>query len=453
MAAAVRIQSDWAQVLRRNEAEVWLSCHSPGKPTLYGTLTCQGLGPDGVPEVTASEGFVVSEVTGKSIRISCPKENASSRFLAPQATFPRIHTQSVTCLDVSCGGGLGVSASTDGTMKIWQAANGEIRRVLEGHVFDVNCCRFFPSGLVVLSGGMDAQLKVWSVEDAKCAVTFKGHKGGILDTAIVDRGRNVVSASRDGTARLWDCGRSASLGVLAACGTPVNGVAVGPADNSLNLGTPERVPSEREVGTEAKLLLLAREDRKLQAVGLQSRQPVFLFEGSDAFNCCAFLSSIYVLAGTQDGKVYQLDVRNSGRWELLPHPAGPGPRRRADRRGLRPRLSGGRVGEADVHLLSRRAGAPISTLRPLRGAALGPGCRSDAATPATPRPRTCGTPGRRRRRRSGSRRGEGRGGSSNARTRQPLPTAAWRPGLFCAVYSLVPSGPAVRGPERTSSAL
>uniref|UniRef100_A0A6I8NTM3 Proteasomal ATPase associated factor 1 n=1 Tax=Ornithorhynchus anatinus TaxID=9258 RepID=A0A6I8NTM3_ORNAN len=247
MAAAVRIQSDWAQVLRRNEAEVWLSCHSPGKPTLYGTLTCQGLGPDGVPEVTASEGFVVSEVTGKSIRISCPKENASSRFLAPQATFPRIHTQSVTCLDVSCGGGLGVSASTDGTMKIWQAANGEIRRVLEGHVFDVNCCRFFPSGLVVLSGGMDAQLKVWSVEDAKCAVTFKGHKGG-----------------------------------------------------------------EREVGTEAKLLLLAREDRKLQAVGLQSRQPVFLFEGSDAFNCCAFLSSIYVLAGTQDGKVYQLDVRNSG---------------------------------------------------------------------------------------------------------------------------------------------
>lgn len=33
----------------------------------------------------------------------------------------------VTCLDISSGGGLGVSTSTDGTMKIWQAANGEIR--------------------------------------------------------------------------------------------------------------------------------------------------------------------------------------------------------------------------------------------------------------------------------------------------------------------------------------
>lgn len=33
----------------------------------------------------------------------------------------------VTCLDISSGGGLGVSTSTDGSMKIWQAANGEIR--------------------------------------------------------------------------------------------------------------------------------------------------------------------------------------------------------------------------------------------------------------------------------------------------------------------------------------
>lgn len=111
-------------------------------------------------------------------------------------------------------------------------------------MFDVNCCRFFPSGLVVLSGGMDAQLKIWSAEDASCVVTFKGHKGGILDTAIVDRGRNVLSGSRDGTARLWDCGRSACLGVVADCGASINGVAVGAADNSINLGSPERMPSK-----------------------------------------------------------------------------------------------------------------------------------------------------------------------------------------------------------------
>lgn len=67
---------------------------------------------------------------------------------------------------------------------------------------------------------------------------------GILDTAIVDRGKNVVSGSRDGTARLWDCGRSACLGVIADCGSSINGVAVGAADNSINLGSPEQMPSE-----------------------------------------------------------------------------------------------------------------------------------------------------------------------------------------------------------------
>lgn len=45
-------------------------------------------------------------------------------------------------------------------------------------MYDVNTCRFFPSGIVVLSGGMDAQLKIWSVEDGNCSVTLNGHKGG-----------------------------------------------------------------------------------------------------------------------------------------------------------------------------------------------------------------------------------------------------------------------------------
>ncbi|NXO69828.1 PAAF1 factor, partial [Phainopepla nitens] len=250
----------------------------------------------------------------KSILISCPHENASTKFLAPYTSFSRIHQKSVTCLDISSGGGLGVSTSTDGTMKIWQAANGEIRVSLAwmfSVVFDIpealkamTLVRLStPSGSRVQLGERGAFLHLH--EHSLC------FHAGILDTAVVDRGRNVLSCSRDGTARLWDCGKSACLGVIADCGSPVNGIAAGAADSSLHLGTPEKPPSEREVGTEGKILLLAREDKKLQGVGLQSRQPVFLFVGSDAFNCCTFLSSTYILAGTQDGNIYQLDVRNT----------------------------------------------------------------------------------------------------------------------------------------------
>ncbi|XP_072257364.1 proteasomal ATPase-associated factor 1 isoform X2 [Pyxicephalus adspersus] len=279
MAARIYIQSDWVQSLRKAEGEAWVSCKIPGKPTIYGSLKCNGVGRDGVPEIASSEEFVVHGIT------------------------------KVTSLDISSGGGLGLSSSTDGSMKIWQTNNGEIRRILKGHIYDVNCCRFFPSGLVVLSGGVDAQVKIWSAEDGSCPVTFKGHKAGILDLAIVDRGRNVVTCSRDGTARLWDCGKSACLAVVADCGAPINGISLDVADNTVNLGDPKAAPSDREIGTEGKLLLLAREDKKLEGVGLHSRQSVFTFDGSDAFNCCIFLSSLVVLAGSQDGSIVQLDIR------------------------------------------------------------------------------------------------------------------------------------------------
>ncbi|XP_012501025.1 PREDICTED: proteasomal ATPase-associated factor 1 [Propithecus coquereli] len=305
MAAPLRIQSDWAQALRKDEGEAWVSCHPPGKPSLYGSLTCQGIGLDGIPEITASEGFIVNEINKKSIHISCPEESASSKFLAPYTTFSRVHTKSITCLDISSGGGLGVSCSTDGSMKIWQASNGELRRVLEGHVFDVNCCRFFPSGLVVLSGGMDAQLKIWSAEDASCVVTFKGHKGDLAGMLTC----NSAESFLEGKCFCVFVHMPKTCIYLVCYLKPF---AVSGRSYCSILLVYEKVlgSGEREVGTEAKMLLLAREDKKLQCLGLQSRQPVFLFIGSDAFNCCTFLSGFLLLAGTQDGNIYQLDARS-----------------------------------------------------------------------------------------------------------------------------------------------
>lgn len=42
-------------------------------------------------------------------------------------TLVVLYFEQITCLDISSGGGLGVSSSADGTMKIWQASNGELR--------------------------------------------------------------------------------------------------------------------------------------------------------------------------------------------------------------------------------------------------------------------------------------------------------------------------------------
>ncbi|XP_031751960.1 proteasomal ATPase-associated factor 1 isoform X3 [Xenopus tropicalis] len=303
MAAAatmLSIQGDWDQVLREAEGEVWVSCKIPGKPTIRGSLTSKGISSDEVPEVTASEEFVVQEVTKNRITVSCPEENISCTFLSPYASFSHIHEKNVSYLDISSGGDLGVSSSTDQTFK----------SVLEGHTRDVFSCKFFPSGQEVLSGGLDSLVKVWSVNDGSCLVTMKGHRGSILDIAVVADGQNVISSGQDGTARLWDSAQGACIAVVDDSYSPINAIAVAEVGNAVNLGSPKETPSSREVGTEGKLVVLAREDKSLEGVSLHSRQSVFDFDGSDAFNCCTFISSVGVLAGGLDGNIIHVDIRN-----------------------------------------------------------------------------------------------------------------------------------------------
>ena len=86
-----------------------------------------------------------------------------------------------------------------------------------------------------------------------------------------------MSCSRDGTVKLWDCGMSKCLGSIDEIGGGMlNACALEASDPSVDLGQPSESPSEREVSTEGKMLLLACENATLQAYGLQSRKKVLI---------------------------------------------------------------------------------------------------------------------------------------------------------------------------------
>ena len=291
---------------RNSSEKAWISCSKKGSPSVYGDIRS-----DGERELNVTGGFEIESFDKRSITITYPEWNCSTKFLAPSNVFTNIHSKSVHGLDISPGGSLGVSTGDDGNLNVWLTSDGTIRRQLKGHVIEVTSCQFFPSGVVILTGSSDMQLKIWSAEDGSCPVTLKGHKGGITDTAIIDKGRNVLSCSRDGSVRLWDCGTATCLGVLAQCSCPINACAVETVNQEIGMGSREEEISEKETGTEGKLLVIAREDKVLQAVGLYSRQMVFEVAGSTAFNTCCFTTDVNVLAGTQDGCLYKYDIRNT----------------------------------------------------------------------------------------------------------------------------------------------
>ncbi|CAB3977478.1 proteasomal ATPase-associated factor 1 [Paramuricea clavata] len=313
MAAKIKpylnIQCDWTELLRNSSEKAWISCSKKGSPSVYGEISSHGERQE--KELNATDGFEIESFDKRSITIKYPEWKCSTKFLAPSDVFTNIHSKSVHGLDISPGGSLGVSSSDDGSLNIWQTSDGTVRRELKGHVTEVTSCQFFPSGVVALTGASDMQLKIWSAEDGTCPVTLKGHRGGITDTAILDKGRNILSCSRDGSARLWDCGTATCLGIIAECSCPINACAVETVNQEISIGPREEEKSDRETGTIGKLLVIAREDKTLQGVGLHARQKVFEVTGSAAFNTCCFTSDINVLAGTQDGCLYRYDIRNT----------------------------------------------------------------------------------------------------------------------------------------------
>lgn len=310
----LNIQWDWKEILRHRGEKAWISCSRINQPTVYGELVAHENTDDADCNnpltIQASDGFIVKTVNKNSLTLSYPEGKCTTKFVSPSAVFANLHKKSIQCIDISPGGGLGVSSGADGTLLVWDTSNGVLRRNLEGHISDVNSCRFFPSGKVVLSGGADLRLKIWSTEDGSCPVTLKGHAGGVVDTAIIDKGRNVISCSRDGSVHLWDCGESKCLAVLSKGDCPVNSCALTELQGMENTSGAADQHSEREVSTEGKLLLLAKEDGFLDAVDVYNRKKVFQFKCPSAVNCCTFLSESKAVGGLEDGSLWIIDIRS-----------------------------------------------------------------------------------------------------------------------------------------------
>ena len=65
-----------------------------------------------------------------------------------------------------------VSASDDGTLKVWDAANGKELLTLVGHAGPVKACSLSPDGTWIVSAGEDHTLRVWRLDDGRLVLTL-----------------------------------------------------------------------------------------------------------------------------------------------------------------------------------------------------------------------------------------------------------------------------------------
>jgi WD40 repeat protein len=138
------------------------------------------------------------------------------------------HTDGVTASAVTPDGRRVISASQDGTLRIWDLESGHALATLEGHTDWVNACAVTPDGRRVVSASHDRTLKVWDLESGRQLATLEGHAIWVSGCTVTPDGRSVVSASQDGTLKVWDLDAGRVLATLEGHATGVNGCAVTP---------------------------------------------------------------------------------------------------------------------------------------------------------------------------------------------------------------------------------
>ena len=114
------------------------------------------------------------------------------------------HTSAITSVAFSPDGRRLLSGSKDNTLKLWDAATGQLIRTFVGHSNAVWSVAFSPDGTRLLSGSADNTLRLWDAATGQLLRSFEGHSGWVLSVAFSPDGTRVASSSSDKTLKLWD---------------------------------------------------------------------------------------------------------------------------------------------------------------------------------------------------------------------------------------------------------
>jgi WD40 repeat protein len=243
------------------------------------------------------------------------------------------HADSVLDCAVSADGAMIVSASDDGTLKVWDGRSGAERLTLSGHAGGAKRCAVSADGATIVSASSDQTLKVWDGRSGAERLTLSGHAGVVSGCAVSADGATIVSASSDQTLKVWD-GRSGmerfTLSVRAVgvsgCAVSADGATIISAswDKTLRVWD-GRSGAERftlsghtgwvlgcAVSADGVTIVSASEDRTLKVWDGRSGAERFTLSGhaGEVRGCAVSADGAIIVSVSEDGTLKMWDGRS-----------------------------------------------------------------------------------------------------------------------------------------------
>ena len=96
-----------------------------------------------------------------------------------------------------------VTASDDGTARVWRVDGLGQPVVLQGDAGKVLFAAFSPDGRLVITTSSDGTARIWPTTGVGKATVLRGHTGAVRSARFSRDGSRVITRSDDRTARLW----------------------------------------------------------------------------------------------------------------------------------------------------------------------------------------------------------------------------------------------------------
>jgi WD40 repeat protein len=177
------------------------------------------------------------------------------------------HKEHVTSASMSPDGRYGLSASWDGTLRLWDLSTGWCVRVIEvpsrniKSACEANCLS--PDGQRALSGSTDGLFRLWDIQSGTCLLSFEGFS---CCACISPDAQHLLSGGWDKTLRLWELATGTCLKVLEGHTGCVSSVCFDPSGRYALSGSLDKTLRLWELATGRCVRVLEGHDLRVNSV-------------------------------------------------------------------------------------------------------------------------------------------------------------------------------------------